>query len=62
MLTLSRQVQFAVKNNTTTTSPGVNDDTSEGYSFGSHWYNSSTQKVYFCADDTDSAAVWVQLN
>ena len=56
------QVQFAIKNNSTTTSPGVNDDESEGYVFASHWYNSSTQKVYFCADNTDGAAVWLQLN
>lgn len=57
-----RAVQYEIKNNTTTSDPGVTNDIDEGYVFGSHWYNSSSGKVFFCADNTDGAAVWVQLN
>lgn len=56
------EFEKAVKHNTTTSDPTSSNDSSEGYVFSSHWYNSSTQKVFMCVDNTASSAVWQQLN
>ena len=58
---LSRQALFThglPRNITATTNPGVNDDINGGYNVGSIWVNISADRVYFCADATDGAAVW----
>ena len=58
---LSRQSLFThglPRNITATSNPGVNDDINGGYSVGSIWVNVSADRVYFCADSTDGAAVW----
>lgn len=49
-----------VKNNTTTTDPGVSNDTTQGYAAGSRWYNSSTGANWICRDASTGAAVWVR--
>lgn len=41
-----------------TTDPGVNDDTSEGYSPGSVWINTVDNTFFVCTDATEGAAVW----
>lgn len=46
-------------NLTATTDPTVNDDASQGYSIGSMWVNGSADTIFFCADATVGAAVWV---
>ena len=58
---LSRQALFThglPRNITATTNPGVNDDINGGYNVGSIWVNISADRIYFCADATDGAAVW----
>lgn len=51
-----------LKNNYTATSaPTVNDDVSLGYQVGSKWYNTTTLQFYVLVDNTDGAAVWVDL-
>lgn len=41
--------------------PTVNDDSDDGYGPGSIWVNVSADTVYFCADATVGAAVWLQI-
>lgn len=48
------------KNNiSATTAPGVGDDSADGYSIGSHWYDVTADEAYVCLDATAGAAVWV---
>lgn len=49
-----------VKNNfSATTNPAVTDDSGDGYSVGSRWINTSTDKEYVCTDASVGAANWV---
>lgn len=48
-----------LNNYTATTDPTVNDDESDGYSFGSIWYNTSAQEAYMCVNPANGAAVWI---
>ena len=41
-----------------TTNPGVNDDSGDGYSIESAWFNKSTGALYVAEDVTIGAAVW----
>jgi hypothetical protein len=41
--------------------PTVNDDTNLQYTIGSLWYNTVTQNVFQCLDNTLNAAVWKQI-
>lgn len=51
------------KNNwTATTSPTVNDDSGDGYSVGSTWFDKSTGLFYVAEDVTVGAAVWTVAN
>lgn len=50
-----------VQNNyAATTAPGVGDDSDDGYSIGSQWYDGTNDNMYHCLDATVGAAVWVQ--
>jgi len=42
-----------------TVAPTVNDDTL--YSVGSRWYDVTANKAYTCLDNTDTAAVWIEI-
>ena len=47
------------KNNfAATTSPGVNDDDTDGYSAGSMWINTAMATSYICLDASTGAADW----
>lgn len=53
---------ISAKNNyTATTNPTVNDDSSQGYSAGSVWYNTSTQEAYLCTDPANGSAIWILI-
>lgn len=43
-----------------TATPTVNNDTSEGYSIGSRWIDTTNNKEYVCLDHTDGVAVWTE--
>lgn len=45
-------------NVTATTDPGVTSDSSAGYSVGSSWVNTSSNRVWTCTDNTVGAAKW----
>ena len=49
-----------VENYGATTDPTTGDDAADGYVHGSVWLNVSAHHVFFCADPTTGAAVWVQ--
>jgi hypothetical protein len=44
-----------------TTAPTVNNDTDEGYTIGSKWYDVTADKGYVCMDNTDGVAVWFEI-
>ena len=44
-----------------TAAPGATNDTSEGYAVGSKWVDVTADKVYFCLDATEDAAVWQEV-
>lgn len=46
-------------NRAASTDPTVNDDVDLGYSVGSLWINTVSNKSFACADATDGAAVWI---
>lgn len=48
-------------NNTTNTTPTVNDDSGDGYAVDSKWFNTVTGYLYTCTDATVGAAVWEQV-
>lgn len=44
-----------------TTAPVVGDDSDDGYSVGSHWYDITADVFYVCLDATVGAAVWQEI-
>jgi len=46
-------------NHVATVAPTVNEDSGDGYSVGSHWYDVTADKAYVCLDATGAAAVWL---
>jgi hypothetical protein len=49
------------KNIITTSSPLVSDDISLGYSIGSEWINETNGKIFRCVDNSEGAALWLQI-
>jgi hypothetical protein len=47
-------------NLTATTNPSVTDDSSQGYSVGSLWINTTTDAAFTCVDASVGAAVWTE--
>ncbi len=43
-----------------TVAPDADNDTTEGYSVGSRWFDVTADKEYVCLDATDTAAVWTE--
>lgn len=44
-----------------TVAPTATNDTSEGYAIGSKWVDITEDKIYFCVDSTEDAAVWQEV-
>lgn len=42
--------------------PTVDEDIISGYAVGSIYLNTTSSKIFFCEDDTEGAASWVNLN
>lgn len=45
-----------------TGAPTVNDDTGDGYSYGSIWIDRTNKSAYICVDPTLGAAVWDRMD
>ena len=45
----------------TNADPTVDDDSSEGFTEGSIWVNTTTNIAYILVDDTEGAAVWTEI-
>jgi hypothetical protein len=50
-----------LNNFTATTDPGVGDDDGDGFSAGSWVFNTVRQTMWFCADPSTGAAVWLPI-
>lgn len=48
------------KNLNASAPPTVNDDSSQGYSVGSIWIDTTNKIVYWCSDTSVGSAVWSQ--
>jgi len=48
-------------NYTATVAPGVDNDSTEGYGYGSKWYDTVGTVLYECVDPSNGAAVWVSI-
>jgi len=44
-----------------TSTPTVNDDVDGGYLVGSHWYDTTNDKIYTCIDNSSGSAIWKEL-
>jgi hypothetical protein len=51
-----------IQNEAITSDPTANDDANDGYEIGSHWLNTTTDKVFYCANSAVGAAEWIELN
>jgi len=49
-------------NRAATAAPTVNDDTTQDYSVGSRWYDTTNDRAYTCLDATTGAAVWREIS
>jgi hypothetical protein len=52
------QVLVVHKSNVTNTAPAVTDDSGDGYSIGSRWFDTATGTLYIASDVSVGAAVW----
>lgn len=52
---------IGLKSTVSATAPGITNDSSDGYSVGSHWWDTATGIIYTCTDATEGAAVWGNL-
>lgn len=51
---------WSLKDNmSATTDPATSNDSSENYSVGSFWFNSSSGTLFVCQDNTLGSAVWI---
>lgn len=48
----------ALNNTSGTTAPTINEDSGDGYSVGSQWFDTTNDLAYVCLDATAGAAVW----
>ncbi len=53
---------IAGNNLTATVDPTITDDSGDGYTEGSLWVNTSTDRAFICVDDTVGTAVWVNIS
>lgn len=49
------------QNLSATAMPTSSDDSADGYSLGSLWINTTTDKAYICVDSTAGASVWKEV-
>jgi len=56
--TASETYEAVLINRNASTDPGVGDDSGDGYSVGSRWYNTTDNKEWVCLNNTLGAAIW----
>jgi hypothetical protein len=51
-----------LKCNTAATDPTVNDDSDDGYTVGSQWWNTTSERMYVCIENGLGAAIWLPVS
>ena len=59
---MARTPGVKITNVESTVDPTATDDISEALDIGSRWINTTNNSVWFCVDDTASAAVWKDVS
>lgn len=57
----NRYVGGKLHNFAGSTAPTTNEDSADGYSVGSSWFDTTNDKAYLCLDSTIGAAVWKDM-
>lgn len=57
-----RRITQPLSNYSATAAPTVNDDSGDGYSVGSLWFDGTNDNIYGCTDASSGAANWELLN
>jgi hypothetical protein len=56
------QANSIVNNNfSATTNPSASDDSTQDYSIGSSWVNTTTDQVFVCVDNATGSAIWINI-
>ncbi len=58
---MSYRATGARRDTTATVDPTANDDSTDGYTVGSTWINTATDRIWICVDATATAAIWVPV-
>ena len=58
----ARYAVLALNKTDATIPPTVNNDSSEGYSLSSRWFDTAAVEVYVCIDPAIGAAVWAKVS
>jgi hypothetical protein len=53
-------LEIPIDNFAAVTAPTVSDDSGDGYSEGSKWYDTVGEEAYLCVNATNGAAVWIK--
>lgn len=57
-----RTVEDVLNKYDATVAPDADNDIDEGYVVGSKWVDTTADNAYICADNTDGAAVWLEIS
>lgn len=59
---IERAAEGVLHKNDATAAPTTGDDTADGYSVGSFWFDVTNDDAYVCLDASAGAAVWAQID
>jgi hypothetical protein len=60
---VAEKLNRSAKNNfSATADPDADNDSTEGYSEGSRWLNTTTDESYVCVDPAEGAAIWLNTS
>ena len=61
MATLGATLTTTILQHSAAVPPTTGDDANDGYTFGTVWVDTATDRVYICVDTTVAAAIWLDM-